>query len=334
LKQFIEKYLKINNYEINYFTNWRNNITCLVSSHPSPLLKEREFNNNWIIIQKENIDFPENQKYLINKLILESEKTDLNLAWNYLENRFIEFEWGFYQVMKNIESTKISDEDFIKKASEKNIISTFEYLAKFHNFSEILEILENKKNIWKTFKSVEKLFLQAKELNENSLSTEGFSPLLFAKITKLKNYLNIIEIWNKNFQSWIIHWDPAFKNMLFDKNINAISLIDYEKVEYNNFMWDIADLARSLLKLEEFNNNLLNSCILKYCEIKNIPDIEKKEIINYLITLIFHVTLQYFLALFPESWVENKIWDNSDTIKKIERCFSELEKVKNWKIKI
>jgi len=89
--------------------------------------------------------------------------------------------------------------------------------------------------------------------------------------------------------------------MLFDKNINAISLIDYEKVEYNNFMWDIADLARSLLKLEEFNNNLLNSCILKYCEIKNIPDIEKKEIINYLITLIFHVTLQYFLALFPES---------------------------------
>jgi len=49
--------------------------------------------------------------------------------------------------MKNIESTKISDEDFIEKASEKNIISTFEYLAKFHTFSEKLEIPENKKNI-------------------------------------------------------------------------------------------------------------------------------------------------------------------------------------------
>ena len=87
MKQFIEKYLKITNYKINYFTNWRNNITCLVSPHPSPLLKERGLNNNWIIIQKENIDFPENQKYLINKLILESEKTDLNLAWNYLDSR-------------------------------------------------------------------------------------------------------------------------------------------------------------------------------------------------------------------------------------------------------
>jgi Ser/Thr protein kinase RdoA (MazF antagonist) len=89
--------------------------------------------------------------------------------------------------------------------------------------------------------------------------------------------------------------------MLFNKNLEAISLIDYEKVEYNNFIWDIADLSRSLLKLEKFDNNLLKSCILKYCEIKNIPEIEKKEIINYLKTLIFHVILQYFLALFPES---------------------------------
>jgi Ser/Thr protein kinase RdoA (MazF antagonist) len=89
--------------------------------------------------------------------------------------------------------------------------------------------------------------------------------------------------------------------MLFDKNLNAISLIDYEKVEYNNFIWDIVDLARSLLKLEKFDNNLFKSCIEKYCEIKNIPDIEKKEILNYLNTLIFHVILQYFLALFPGS---------------------------------
>jgi len=329
MKKFIENYLKINNYEITYFTNWRNNITCLVSPHPSPLLKERGFNNNnWIIIQKENINFPENQKFLIDELIKKSENTGLNLAWNFLDSRFIEFEWAYFQVMKNIESTKISDEDFIEKASEKNIISTFEYLAKFHTFSEKLEIPENKKNIWKNFKSVEEYFIRAEKLNSNN---SDYSKK-FNKIKEIKNSLNIIELWNKNFQSWIIHWDPAFKNMLFDKNINAISLIDYEKVEYNNFIWDIADLARSLLKVEKFNNNLLKSCIEKYCEIKNIPEIEKKEIINYLKTLIFHVILQYFLALFPESWVENKIWDNSDTIKKLERWFSELNKVKNWLI--
>jgi Ser/Thr protein kinase RdoA (MazF antagonist) len=95
--------------------------------------------------------------------------------------------------------------------------------------------------------------------------------------------------------------------MLFNEKINSISLIDYEKIEYNNFIWDIADLSRSLLKLDKFDNNLFKICIEKYCEIKNIPDIEKNEIINYLKTLIFHVILQYFLALFPESGVENKI---------------------------
>ena len=317
MQNFIENYLKINNYEINYFTNWRNNITCLVS-----------FWDEKIIIQKENIDFPKNQKYLINKIIKESENTDLNLAWNYLENRFIKFEWGFYQIMKNIESTKISDKDFIKKADEKTILSCFEYLAKFHKLSEKLAIPEEKRNIWKNLKSVEEYYVRAEELNNNSLKYSK----IFNKISNLKNTLNIIEIWNKNFQSWIIHWDTAFKNMLFNKSLEAISLIDYEKIEYNNFIWDIADLARSLLKLEKFDNKLFLICIEKYSKIKNIPEIEKKETINYLKTLIFHVILQYFLALFPKSWVENKIWNNSDTIKKLERGFWELNKVKKWLI--
>ena len=317
MKNFIEKYLKINNYEINYFTNWRNNITCLV------IFWEKK-----IIIQKENINFPENQKFLINELIKKSVNTDLKLAQNYLDSRFVEFEWAYFQVMKNIESTKISDEDFINKASEQNIISTFEYLAKFHKYSDSLIIPEDKKDIWKSFKSVEELFLQAKKLNNNNV----YYNYIFNNINNVKNSLDIIELWNKEFSSWIIHWDPAFKNMLFDENINAISLIDYEKVEYNNFLWDIADLARSLLKLEKFDDKLFKICIDKYSEIKKIPEIEKKEIKNYLETLIFHVILQYFLALFPESWVENKIWDNSDTIKKLERWFSELQKVKNWVI--
>ncbi|MDQ7023613.1 MAG: phosphotransferase [Candidatus Gracilibacteria bacterium] len=276
MKNFIKNYLKISDYNITYFTNGRNNITCLVESpHPNPIPGgEREFNSIKIIIQKENINFSENQKFLINYLIENSKNTELNLATSYLDNRFIEFKGNYFQVMNNIESTKISDDDFIKKASEKNIISCFEYLAKFHNFSEKLIIKEDKINIGKTFKSVKELFLQAEKLNKNSLLTEGFSPLkngnikkinsqdnqraealcgqaedfndIFKKIKKLKNNLIIIETGKSNFESGIIHGDTAFKNMLFDKNINAISLIDYEKVEYNNFIWDIVDLIGSL----------------------------------------------------------------------------------------
>jgi len=332
MKTFIENYLKITDYKITYFTNWRNNITCLVDFWD-------DLGAPWgwkIIIQKENIDFPENQKFLIDELIKKSQNTELNLAQNYLDSRFIEFDWDYFQVMKNIESTKISDEDFIAKASDENIISTFEYLAKFHNFSNSLIIPEEKKDISKTFKSVDELLLQAEKLNNLQGAKDPCYSKYFQKIIELKQGSLapcIIETWKKEFSSWIIHWDPAFKNMLFDENINAISLIDYEKVEYNNFLWDIADLARSLLKLEKFDNELLKTSIEKYCKIKNIPDIEKIEIINYLKTLIFHVILQYFLALFPESWVENKIWDNSDTIKKLDRGFWELKKIKNWVIK-
>jgi len=317
MKNFIENYLKISDYKITYFTNWRNNITCLLT-----------FWWEKIIIQKENIFFPENQKYLINKLIDDSIKSDLSLAGHYLDQRFFEFEWWHYQVMNYINSTKISDEDFIEKSSEENIISTFKYLANFHKYSSTLNIPENKKNIWKTFKSAEELFLQAEELNNKNSEYS----IIFEKIINLKNNFKIIETWIEDFESWIIHWDPAFKNFLFDEKINAVSLIDYEKVEYNNFMWDIADLIRSLLKVGSFDEKVFLNSIVEYEKIKKIPDIEKEKLINYLETLLVHLSLQYFLALFPESWVENKIWDNSDTIKKIDRCFSEFDKIKNWSL--
>jgi thiamine kinase-like enzyme len=95
--------------------------------------------------------------------------------------------------------------------------------------------------------------------------------------------------------------------MLFDKNINTISIIDYEKVEYNNFMWDIADLIRSLLKVDNYDYNIFKNSIKEYEKIKKIPNIEKKELLNYVNSLLIHLSLQYFLALFPESGVENKI---------------------------
>jgi len=313
MQNFIENYLKINNYEINYFTNWRNNITCLVI-----------FWDEKIIIQKENIDFPENQKYLINKLISESEKTDLNLAWSYLKDRFIKFEWWYYQIMNYIESINLDENNL----DEKSILSMFNYLARFHNFSETLKIEENRKNIWKTFKSIDELLIEAEKLNYTNNKYNKY----FEKILDIKNNLSIIEIEKNDLRKWIIHWDPAFKNFIFNKNKQALSLIDYEKVEYNNFNWDLADLIRSLIKVEFFDNILLKKCILEYEKKRKLVENEKKYLKNYLETLILHVILQYFLALFPESSVNNMIWDNSDTIKKLERGFWELNKVKNWLI--
>ena len=89
--------------------------------------------------------------------------------------------------MKNIESIKISDEDFIEKASNENIISTFEYLAKFHNFSNSLIISEEKKDISKTFKSVDELFVQAEILNKLQGAKNPCYDKYFKKIIELKH---------------------------------------------------------------------------------------------------------------------------------------------------
>ncbi len=321
MQNFIENYLKIDNYEIKYFTNWRNNITALVT---------KVINNIKIIIQKESINFPENQKFLINELIKNWE--NINLALNYWKKRFVEFEWAYYQVMKYIESKTFSDKEFSEIVDENIIISLFEYLANFHNISEKINISEEKKDIWKTFKSANELFIEAEELNKNNSEFKKY----FQKIIDLiQGSLAscIIETWKKDFSSWIIHWDSAFKNFLFDKEDNlAISLIDYEKVEYNNYLWDIADLIRSLLKIDIFDENICKNAVNKYLEIRKINEEEKNYIIKYTKTLVFHVILQYFLALIPEWSVENKIWDTSDSIKKLERWFLELKKIENWVI--
>jgi Ser/Thr protein kinase RdoA (MazF antagonist) len=86
---------------------------------------------------------------------------------------------------------------------------------------------------------------------------------------------------------------------LFNHKKEALALIDYEKVEYNNFMWDLLDLVRSLIKLSYFDESLFVKCILEYEKYRKLNENEKKSLINYLETLILHVILQYFIALFP-----------------------------------
>jgi hypothetical protein len=42
--------------------------------------------------------------------------------------------------------------------------------------------------------------------------------------------------------------------------------------------------------------------------------------------------MQYFSALFPDGSVNNMIWDETDTIKKLERWFWELEKIECFNV--
>lgn len=320
MKNFIEKYLKINNYEIDYFNTWRNNITALVKT-----------NIDKIIIQKEDKIFSKNQENMIEKIINACE-WKITIAWNYFDNRFFEFEWEYYQVMKYLDSINLNENNL----KENSILSMFSYLAEFHNISETIKLNDEEKEIkiaiWKwvnTFKSVDILFWEIQALNDKNNKFNDY----FEKIKKIKEKLDIIETRDNSLKQWIIHGDTAFKNYVFNKdNYDALALIDYEKIEYNNYIWDLADLIRSLLKVDSFDINYCIKSIEEYEKYRKLDKNEKDKLKSFVNTLVFHVIMQYFSALFPEWSVNNMIWNDTDTIKKLERWFSELEKIKRFDI--
>ena len=218
MNNFIEKYLKIKKYNIYYFNSWRNNITCFV------IFFDKKNNEKKIVIQKLSEKISKNTQFLIETLIKNWKK--INLSQNYFKKRFFEFEWNTFQVMKYIAFVEIKN----KEMKQKNILSMFKYLAIYTNMSENIFLTDKQKKIWKTFKSINELFFLSEKFNKKDNSFDK----IFKKIIKLKSTINIIETNDDTLKSWIIHWDTAFKNFLFNDKGEAISIIDYEKVEYNN----------------------------------------------------------------------------------------------------
>jgi hypothetical protein len=59
-------------------------------------------------------------------------------------------------------------------------------------------------------------------------------------------------------------------------------------------------LIRSLLKVDFFDENLLSNSIEEYEKYRTLNINERESLKDFLQTLIFHVILQYFIALFQE----------------------------------
>ena len=127
---------------------------------------------------------------------------------------------------------------------------------------------------------------------------------------------------------WVLHGDPAFKNFLFNNAWGIVGLIDYEKIEYNCILWDLADQIRSYLKVDWFHKRELQLLLKAYQDIRLLTDNELDALPSYLTMMILNTCTQYLLGLFEKSDFSNNIGSRSDSLSKIERCFNEIEKVK------
>lgn len=302
MKNFIEKKLKIKDYKITYFDSGKNNITAKVDS------------NLWtFVIQKEWKGFFDGEISIIEDAVSYFIKKWFNFAWNFFEERFFRYDWDLYQIMSFIEWNNLNAEeigiDEIKNMSE--------YLGLFHAISEKASIKTDNKN--KTFKDVDEMI----NLWEKLSKEENKHNNLFKKIKKIRDTIKI----DTDLRKWILHWDPAFKNFIFDKDKKVVSIIDYEKMEYNNLVWDLVDMIRSLLQVKYYWKKEFEETIKSYEKWRKLSNLEKKNLKWYLKTMILNTCNQYFLSLFVNSWYCNNKWWEDDTLKKIQRCFSEIEKV-------
>ncbi len=299
-EDFIENKLLIKEYELRFFSNWKDNITWLIKYEKT------------IIIQL-LVNISKGQKKIISKMIDICNKNWFIVANNVFKNRFINHKWNTFQVMQNLNwVNKTYDE--INLEIRKDVVR---YIANFHNKMEKYDFSKFK---WTTNKYKNLyyfIWLAYEQVKINNSHEDKFNQLLWLSLG--------IKISNK-LRKWCIHWDFSLKNVLFDWN--KISwIIDYEMVSYDDFLWDLVDHFRNYLKYDKFGKQEFFELLQSYEEVRALNKDEKNSLKNYLKLIILNTWFRYFLSIFEWSWFNNytqNMWTSYD---KVDRCIWELKKV-------
>ncbi len=309
INKFIKKILNIENYNLHKYNSWKDNITYEVD-----LGSWESFIIQQVLVEKtnKNIEF-------IEKIISFIENdSNINFANNYLEKRFIAYEWSLFQIMKKINWITIEEKDI----NIEIIKNTAEYIALFHN--KINEFNWEKYEEINYYKKMNNYRLEVEKLLKNNSNPEVKN--LFLKMNKIA--INLKE--NKNLPKWVIHWDPSFKNFLINNNKKIVWLIDYDMLSVNNYIWDLADLIRSYMKIKVFNKKEFNILINSYNNVRKLTDEENKELKNYCTMMILDTWFRYLLNYFNSSNHNNLLWDKENSFKKANRCLLEVEKLNTF----
>lgn len=301
MQDFLDIHFWKNNYQYTKVAWWKDNITALI-----------EFGGEKIVIQKTKV-LPEKLKHSIENAIKVYCQNGLLFAQNGKQKRFINFENNTYSFMVPLVWNIISEENHTSKLMKQ----CAKQLACIHNISEKNNLWENAYDI-SIHKNLEKIYNTAKSYNENNnVHTE-----LFEKFS-----VKIQWLWRSTgLRKWLLHWDPVFKNFMIDAWENITWIIDYEMMEYDDYLWDLVDMVRGNMKLDWFTKEQFWELISTYETIRPLEKNEKESLENYLKMMILNTWLRYLLALYPNSDYYDHIWNIKDTYNKAIRCLNESKK--------
>ena len=307
INKFIKEILKLTDYNIKKINSWKDNLTyeIILRSWDSFIVQQ--------MLQKKS---DKNLKFIDEVISFITKKSsNITFAKKYLDKRFLNFNWNSFHIMKKINWKTISENninlDIIK--------NTAKYIALFHN--NIIDFNWKDYEEINYYKKIHNYRLEVKKSLKNELIKEVND--IFLKMDNIAKHLKE----NYDLPKWVIHWDPAFKNFLIDHNNNITWLIDYDMLSVNNFIWDLADLIRSYMKIEKFQKKEFEILINSYNSIRWLNKEEKNELKNYCTMMILDTWFRYLLSCFDSSNYNNLIWDKNDSLKKANRCLNEIEKL-------
>lgn len=301
MEDFIKDILWLTEYKITYFNGGKDNITARV-----------EISTDTFVIQK-TLPLEEELKETISYAIEEYAKAWLWFAKTFWDRRFIDYKGNTYSLMEYINWEIISEKDH-----NTELASTIaKYLGQIHNISHSQNL--DKFNLWKWKHKNLKKFIQLAEKYNNS--NPKYNDLLDEILSRKWDLKRV-----NNLPTWLIHWDPAFKNFILDKSGGILWIIDYEMMEVDDYLWDLVDMIRSHMKLNWFWKEEFKTLISAYESQRQLNIQEKENLENYLKMMILDTCTRYFLSLFDESEYSNHQWNKEDSIKKVKRCLWEFDK--------
>lgn len=241
---------------------------------------------------------------------------DAPFAKKFSNQRFYSFDGRQFHVMKSIVGKSICEEDIDDPLIQK----TAECLWKIHS-STI-----NFPDSWKykdlnNYKDIENI---QKKAHSHIISSQENS--IRDIFTSMNNILKEHKE-SSSLPTWVIHWDPAFKNFLIDPQQNITGLIDYDMISVEPLLWDLVDLIRSYLKIKGFDKNSFHLLIKSYNQSRKLTPEEESCLKDYCIIMILNTWFRYIISYFEDT---NLLWDRNDSLQKAKRCLQEIHKLNSF----
>ena len=282
------------------FSSGHINDTYLILTETKPYYILQKLNGN---VFKKAVEVIENKTKIANFLEQKGVKTIQFLKTKNHQNYYKDNEGNLWSLSYYIENS----ETFLQVTSNKIALEagkvTGEFLSKTNNFKEeLVEVLPDFHSMNFRFQQFEEALLGGNEKRKQE--SKEWIDFIFSVKEEMFQLENAIE--KKEIPLRVTHNDTKISNILFDKNQNAICLIDLDTVMLGTIHFDYGDALRTICStaLEDETNlgkvDFNMEYFKNYTEgfLSTIKDNISKEELNYLPisikTMTFIMGLRFF----------------------------------------